>query len=115
MEIRASCTAKFHFNQCTIIYGAFIMPTLKQLELDKAALDLKIAQSIEAAKKMDAELEKARLKQEAIDKSALEIQSVLQKYNLRMDDVFPTPSNVIKMQKNEGKTLSEMRQYFTGR
>lgn len=91
------------------------MPTLKQLELDKAALDLKIAQSIEAAKKMDAELEKARIRQEAIDKSALEIQLVLKKYNLRMEDVFPTPSNVINMQKKEGQTLREMRQYFTGR
>jgi len=115
MEIHTSCTAKFHFTQCTITYGAFNMPTLKQLEQEKAALDLKIAQSIEAAKKMDAELEKARLKQEAIDKSALEIQTVLKKYNLRMEDVFPAPSNVIKMQKKEGQSLREMRQFFTGR
>jgi uncharacterized protein YwgA len=90
------------------------MPSLKQLEQDKAALDLKIAQSIEAAKRMDAELEKARKKQEAIDKSSLEIQSVLQKYSLRMEDVFPTPPANTKLHKKEGQSLREIRQFFNG-
>jgi hypothetical protein len=114
MEMHKKCSAKFQSSQSTINHGAFNMPTLKQLELEKAALDLKIAQSIEAAKKMDAELERARLRQEAIDKSTFEIQAVLQKYSLRIEDVFPTSTNLIKLQKKEGQTLREMRQFFSG-
>lgn len=89
------------------------MPSLKQLEKQKAELDFKIYQSLEILKKMDAELEQARLRQEQVDKGTAEILAVMEKYQLRPDDVFPdTPSNVTSIKPKPSQTLSEMRQFF---
>jgi antitoxin component HigA of HigAB toxin-antitoxin module len=89
------------------------MPSLKQLEQQKAELDLKIIQSMEILKKMDMDLEKARLRQEAVDRGTAEIQAVMEKYNLTQEDIFPTSiSKVTTVKHKESQTLAEMRQYF---
>jgi hypothetical protein len=92
------------------------MPSLKQLEQQKAELDFKIIQSMETLKRMDVELEQARLRQEAIDKGTAQIMAVMEKYNLTQEDVFP--GSLLKgptLKPKESKTLSEMRQYFNRR
>jgi uncharacterized protein YwgA len=89
------------------------MSSLKKLEQQKAELDLKIAQSLEMLKKMDVDLEQARLRQEAVDKGTAEIMFVLQKYNLTQEDIFPSSiSKVTMLKPKESQTLAEMRQYF---
>ena len=92
------------------------MSSLKLLEQQKAELDLKISQSLEIAKKMSLELEQARVRQQAIDRGAAEIKSVMEKYNLSQEDIFPgAPSKAMAANKVESKTLAEMRQYFNRR
>lgn len=90
------------------------MSSLKQLEQQKAELDLKISQSLEIAKKMSLELEHARVRQQAIERGAAEIKAVMEKYNLKQEDIFPSASSKEGSAKKivESKTLSEMRQYF---
>lgn len=92
------------------------MPSLKQLEQQKAELDSKITQSLETLKRMDLELEQARLRQEAIDQGSAEIMAVMEKYNLTPEDIFPSNhAKVTVMKHKESKTLAEMRQYFNRR
>ena len=92
------------------------MPSLKQLEQQKADLDLKISQSLEMAKKMSLELEEARVRHQAIERGTSEIKSVMEKYNLSQEDIFPgAPSKAMAANKVESKTLAEMRQYFNRR
>lgn len=92
------------------------MSSLKYLEQQKAELDLKIAQSLEILKKMDIDLEQARLKQEAIDKGRAQILAVMEKYNLTQEDIFPSSAGkVIAIKPKESQTLAEMRQYFNRR
>ena len=92
------------------------MPSLKQLEQQKAELDFKIVQSLEVLKRMDMELEQARLRQEAVDQGTAQIMAVMEKYNLTQEDVFPvSPSKGSTIKPKESKTLSEMRQYFNRR
>lgn len=89
------------------------MSSLKQLEQQKAELDLKIAQSLEMLKKMDVDLERARLRQEAVDRGTAEIMFVMEKYNLTQEDIFPnSTSKVTMLRPKESQTLAEMRQYF---
>ena len=92
------------------------MPSLKQLEQQKAELDFKITQSMEILKKMDLDLEQARLRQEAIDQGTAQIMVIMEKYNLTQEDIFPSSSSKIATVKHkESQTLSEMRQYFNRR
>ena len=92
------------------------MPSLKQLEQQKAELDLKITQSLEILKKMDLDLEQARLRQQAIDQGKVQILAVMEKYNLTQDDIFPGTTPKIGIIKHkESQTLAEMRQYFNRR
>ena len=89
------------------------MSSLKKLEQQKAELDLKIAQSLEILKKMDLDLEQARLRQEAIDQGTAQIMAVMEKYNLTQEDIFPTStSKVTGIKPKESQTLAEMRQDF---
>lgn len=92
------------------------MPSLKQLEQQKAELDFKIVQSLEVLKRMDIELEQARLRQEAIDQGTAQIMAVMKKFNLTQEDVFPrNPAKDSTIKHKESKTLAEMRQYFNRR
>jgi hypothetical protein len=93
------------------------MATFQQLQQQKAELDLKIAQSLEAAKKMAVDLEKARLRHEEIETGTAEIMALMEKYNLSKEDLFPSPSSSksVNMPVKEAKTLAEMRQYFNRR
>ncbi len=92
------------------------MTSLKQLEQQKAELDLKISQSLEIAKKITLDLEQARLRQQAMDRGAAEIKAVMEKYNLTKDDIFPSAqAKAMAAQKTESKTLAEMRTYFNRR
>jgi hypothetical protein len=92
------------------------MSSLQQLQQLKADLDLKIAQSLETAKKITQELEQAQIRQEKIDKGTAEIRAVMEKYDLSQDDLFPSASSkVVSIQNKESKTLAEMRQYFNRR
>jgi hypothetical protein len=93
------------------------MSSLKQLEQQKADLDLKIAQSLDIAKKIAIELEQARIRQEEIDIGTAQIKALMEKYNLSQEDLFPGPasSRVAHMTIRESKTLAEMRQYFNRR
>jgi hypothetical protein len=89
------------------------MSSLKKLEQQKAELDLKIAQSLEVLKKMDLDLEQARLRQEAIDQGTAQIMEVMEKYNLTQEDIFPSSiSKVTTVKPKESQTLAEMRQFF---
>lgn len=92
------------------------MHSLKLLEQQKAELDLKISQSLEMAKKMSLDLEQARVRHQAIERGTSEIKSVMEKYNLSQEDIFPgAPSKAMAANKVESKTLAEMRQYFNRR
>jgi hypothetical protein len=92
------------------------MPSLKQLEQQKAELDFKITQSLEILKKMDLDLEQARLRQQAIDQGTAQIMAVMAKYNLTQEDIFPSSIPKIGTVKpKESQTLAEMRQYFNRR
>jgi hypothetical protein len=92
------------------------MSSLQQLQQLKADLDLKIAQSMETAKKITLELEQAQIRQKNIDKGTAEIKAVMEKYSLSPEDVFPSASpKVVSIQSKEAKTLAEMRQYFNRR
>ena len=92
------------------------MHSLKQLEQQKAELDLKISQSLEMAKKMSLDLEQARVRHQAIERGTSEIKSVMEKYNLSQEDIFPgAASKAMAANKVESKTLAEMRQYFNRR
>jgi hypothetical protein len=92
------------------------MSTLKQLEQQKAELDLKITQSMEILKKMDMDLEQARLRQQAIDQGTTQIMAIMEKYNLSQEDIFPTSAPKIGgIKHKESQTLAEMRQYFNRR
>lgn len=89
------------------------MSSLKKLEQQKAELDHKIAQSLEVLKKMDLDLEQARVRQEAIDQGTAQIRAVMEKYNLTQEDVFPNSiSKVTSIKPKESQTLAEMRTYF---
>ena len=121
MKKRKNLDAKFHFTEFMINHGETQMTSLKQLEQEKAALELKIAQSIEAAKKVDEDLDKARIRYEAIKKGKQEIQDVLDKYGLLKEDVFPSPGiktsnkQPLNLFDRQGQTLKEMRDYFATR
>jgi antitoxin component HigA of HigAB toxin-antitoxin module len=92
------------------------MPSLKQLEQQKAELDSKITQSLEILKKMDIDLEQARLRQQAIDQGTAQIMAVMEKYNLTQEDIFPSGiSKAPRIKPKESQTLAEMRQYFNRR
>ena len=93
------------------------MVSFQQLQQQKAELDLKIAQSLEAAKQMAAELEQAQIRHEEIDTGTRQIMSLMDKYNLSEEDLFPglSPSKVTNLPLKESKTLAEMRQYFNRR
>lgn len=92
------------------------MPSLKQLEQQKAELDFKIAQSLEVLKKMDLDLDQARLRQEAIEQGTAQIMAVMEKYSLTPEDVFPDSVSKIAADKpKESQTLAEMRPYFNRR
>jgi antitoxin component HigA of HigAB toxin-antitoxin module len=92
------------------------MPSLKQLEQQKAELDFKITQSLEILKKMDLDLEQARLRQEEVDQGTAQIMAVMEKYNLSIEDVFPgSAAKVVAVKPKESQTLAEMRQYFNRR
>ena len=92
------------------------MPSLKQLEQQKAELDLKITQSLEVLKKMDHELEQAILRQQAIEQGTAQIMAVMEKYNLTQEDIFPNSTvKVGSVKYKESQTLAEMRQYFNRR
>lgn len=92
------------------------MSSLKQLQQQKADLDLKIAQSIETAKKISLELEQAQIRQMEIDTGTTQIKALMERYNLSQEDLFPgNPSKVVPLQSKESKTLAEMRQYFNRR
>lgn len=92
------------------------MHSLKQLEQQKAELDLKISQSLEMAKKMSLDLEQARVRHQAIERGTSEIKAVMEKYNLTQDDIFPSAqANAMAAHKTESKTLAEMRTYFNRR
>ena len=89
------------------------MHSLKQLEKQKAELDFKISKSLEILKKMDAELEQARLRQEQIDRGPAGIMAVMEKYQLTLGDVFPdNPAAGATIKHKPSQTLSEMRQFF---
>lgn len=92
------------------------MSSLKQLQQQKADLDLKIAQSLEISKKIAQELEQAQIRQTQIDAGTSQIRALMEKYNLSQEDLFPgTQPKVIPIQSREAKTLAEMRQYFNRR
>jgi antitoxin component HigA of HigAB toxin-antitoxin module len=93
------------------------MATFQQLQQQKAELDLKIAQSLDAAKKMSEELEQARIRHEQVETGAKQIMALMDKYKLSKEDLFPSPSSSksVNMPLKEAKTLAEMRQYFNRR
>ena len=92
------------------------MSSLKQLQQQKADLDLKIPQSIETARRITLELEQAQIRQKEIDIGTTQIKALMDKYNLSQEDLFPSnPSKVVSIQSKESKTLAEMRQYFNRR
>jgi len=68
------------------------MPSLKQLEQQKADLDIKIAKSLEIANKVELQLHKARLRQQAVDKCSTDIKRLLDDYGLHIKDVIPYTS-----------------------
>jgi len=97
-------------------FETLTMPSLKQLEQQKAELDLKITQSLEILKKMDHDLEQARLRQQAIEQGSAQIMAVMEKYNLTQEDIFPSSTAKAAIAKHkESQTLAEMRQYFNRR
>ena len=93
------------------------MATFQQLQQQKAELDLKIAQSLDAAKRMSEELEQARFRHEEVEAGTRQIMALMDKYNLSKEDLFPNPSSskVANLPLREAKTLAEMRQYFNRR
>ena len=93
------------------------MSSLKQLQQQKADLDLKIAQSMEIAKKISLDLVQAQIRQEEIDIGTAKIRDLMEKYNLSQEDLFPNSvsSKVVSIQPRESQTLAEMRQYFNRR
>ncbi len=92
------------------------MASLKQLEQQKAELDFKITQSLETLKKMDIDLEQARMRQDAVEQGTAQIMAVMKKYNLTQEDIFPgSISKVAAVKPKESQTLSEIRQYFNRR
>ncbi len=92
------------------------MSSLKLLQQQKADLDLKIAQTMETAKKISLELEQAQIRQAEIDIGTAQIKALMDKYNLSQEDLFPSnASKVSALQYKESKTLAEMRQYFNRR
>jgi hypothetical protein len=95
------------------------LATFQQLQQQKAELDLKIAQSMDAAKRMSAELEQARVRHEEVEAGTRQIMALMDKYNLSKEDLFPGPSPSSSKRENspvrESKTLAEMRQYFNRR
>ena len=93
------------------------MSSLAELQKIKAELDLKIAQSLETAKKITVELEQAQVRQTQIDRGTAEIQAVMDKYDMRLEDLIPkvTPKFNTAPASKEAKTLAEMREYFNRR
>jgi antitoxin component HigA of HigAB toxin-antitoxin module len=93
------------------------MASFQQLQQQKAELDLKIAQSLDAAKKMSEDLEQARIRHEEVETGTKQIMALMEKYNLSKEDLFPgsSPSKVTNLPLKESKTLAEMRQYFNRR
>jgi antitoxin component HigA of HigAB toxin-antitoxin module len=93
------------------------LATFQQLQQQKAELDLKIAQSMDAAKRMSAELEQARVRHEEVEAGTRQIMALMDKYNLSKEDLFPGPSSSKRENSpvRESKTLAEMRQYFNRR
>ncbi|WP_396432170.1 hypothetical protein [Limnohabitans sp.] len=95
------------------------MTSFQQLQKQKSELDLKIAQSLEAAEKIAAELEQARIRHEEIETGTAQIMVLMDKYNLSKEDLFPglsfskpEDSRSKNSPPKESKTLSEMRKYF---
>ena len=93
------------------------MASFQELQQQKAELDLKSAQSMDAAKKMSEELERARVRHEEVEAGTRQIMALMDKYNLSKEDLFPNPSSskVANLPLREAKTLAEMRQYFNRR
>ena len=93
------------------------MASFQQMQQQKAELDLKIAQSLDAAKKIAAELEQARIRHEEIETGTAQIMALMDKYKLSKEELFPSPSSSksLNMPLKEAKTLAEMRQYFNRR
>ena len=108
---------RFQSNLCLFFIRTDTMATFQQLQQQKAELDFKIAQSLDAAKKMAAELEQARVRHEEIETGTAQIMALMDKYNLSKEDLFPSPSSskVANLPLRESKTLAEMRQYFNRR
>ena len=61
------------------------MASFQQLQQQKAELDLKIAQSMDAARRMADELEQARLRHEEIEAGTAQIMALMDKYNTARD------------------------------
>jgi hypothetical protein len=71
---------------------------------------------MEILKKMDLDLEKARLRQQAIDQGTAQIMAVMEKYNLTQEDIFPgSIPKIGTVKPKESQTLAEMRHYFNRR
>jgi hypothetical protein len=91
------------------------LPSLKRLEQEKAALELKIAQAIEEAKKLTDNLEKARFRQAAIDKCNQEMMALLERYGLGIEDLLPsetTASQAIHKQNKKDATNTGLLELF---
>jgi antitoxin component HigA of HigAB toxin-antitoxin module len=93
------------------------MASFQELQQQKAELDLKITQSMDVAKKISEELERARVRHEEVEAGTRQIMALMDKYNLSKEDLFPNPSSskVANLPLRESKTLAEMRQYFNRR
>jgi len=77
------------------------MSSLKQLEQQKAQLEIKINQSIEIAKKVELELQKARVRQHAVDRCSTEINRLLDNHGLSVEDIFPALPTSSLISKNQ--------------
>lgn len=80
------------------------MSSLKQLEQQKAQLEIKINQSIEIAKKVELELQKARVRQQAVDRCSTEINRLLENHGLSVEDIFPASPTGSLTSKNQSDT-----------
>jgi antitoxin component HigA of HigAB toxin-antitoxin module len=84
---------------CAHFFRTNTMASFQQLQQQKAELDLKIAQSMDAAKRMAAELEQAQIRHEEIETGTAQIMALMEKYNLSKEDLFPgsSPSKVTNL------------------
>ena len=79
------------------------MSSLKQLEQQKAQLEIKINQSIESAKKVELELHRARERQQAVDRCSSEINLLLENHGLRLEDILPEAATGHLISRNQAK------------